>query len=106
MQNDFFTGSLKNKRAINITEQLQRLAIAARKNTVPIIYSIDAHYSQDVEIVRKWGNHAIKGTEETKVIPELMQKKIKTTLLKSGLTADSMRQAWTRCFGASTKKKA
>jgi nicotinamidase-related amidase len=29
------------------------------------------HYPQDVEITRKWGNHAIKGTEGAKVIPEL-----------------------------------
>jgi nicotinamidase-related amidase len=71
VQNDFFTGPLKIKRAINITEPLQRLVIAARKNAVPIIYSIDAHYPQDVEVVRKWGNHAIKGTEGAKVIPEI-----------------------------------
>jgi nicotinamidase-related amidase len=71
VQNDFFTGTLKIKRAINITEPLQRLTIASRKNAVPVIYSIDAHYSQDVEVVRKWGNHAIKGTEGAKVIPEL-----------------------------------
>ena len=71
VQNDFFTGPLKIKRAIGITEPLQRLVVAARKNSVPVIYSIDAHYPQDVEVVRKWGNHAIKGTEGAKVINEL-----------------------------------
>jgi nicotinamidase-related amidase len=71
VQNDFFTGPLKIKRVINITEPLQRLVVAARKNDVPVIYSIDAHYPQDVEVVRKWGNHAIKGTEGAKVIAEL-----------------------------------
>jgi nicotinamidase-related amidase len=71
VQNDFFTGPLKIRRDINITEPLQRLVVAARKNAVPVIYSIDAHYPQDVEVVRKWGNHAIKGTEDAQVIPEL-----------------------------------
>ena len=71
VQNDFFTGPLKIKREINIVEPLQRLVMAARKNNVPVLYSIDAHYPQDVEVVRKWGNHAIKGTEGARVIPEL-----------------------------------
>ena len=71
VQNDFFTGPLKIKREINIVEPLQRLVAAARKNDVPVIYSIDAHYPQDVEVVRKWGNHAIKGTQGAKVIAEL-----------------------------------
>ncbi len=66
-----FTGPLKIKRAINIIEPLQRLVVAARKNEVPVIYSIDAHYPQDVEVIRKWGNHAIKGTAGAQVIPEL-----------------------------------
>ena len=71
VQNDFFTGPLKIKRDIGIVEPLQRLVVAARKNDVPVIYSIDAHYPQDIEVVRKWGNHAIKGTEGAQVIAEL-----------------------------------
>lgn len=71
VQNDFFTGPLKVKRVTNVIEPLQRLAVAARKNHVPVIYSIDAHYPQDVEVTRKWGNHAIKGTKGAEVIPEL-----------------------------------
>jgi len=63
LQNDFFTGPLKVKNVKNIIAPLQRLVVAARKNQVPVIYSIDAHYPQDVEVTRKWGNHAIKGTE-------------------------------------------
>lgn len=71
VQNDFFTGPLKIKRVINIIEPLQRLVVVARKNDAPVIYSIDAHYPQDVEVVRKWGNHAIKGTEGAQIISEL-----------------------------------
>ncbi len=71
VQNDFFTGPLKIKRVGNIVEPLQRLVVAARKNEVPVIYSIDAHYPQDFEVIRKWGSHAIKGTKGAEVIPEL-----------------------------------
>jgi nicotinamidase-related amidase len=71
VQNDFFTGHLKIKRAQKIIDPLQRLTVASRLNNVPVIYSIDAHYPQDVEVVKKWGVHAIKGTEGAKVIPEL-----------------------------------
>jgi nicotinamidase-related amidase len=71
MLNDFVTGKLEIKRAKNIIQPLQRLVVAARKNNVPVIYSNDAHYPQDVEVTRKWGDHAIKGTEGAKVIPEL-----------------------------------
>jgi nicotinamidase-related amidase len=71
VQNDFFSGPLKIKRVIGITEPLQRLVVAARKSNVPVIYSIDAHYPQDVEVVRKWGSHAIKGTQGAQVISEL-----------------------------------
>ena len=54
VQNDFFTGPLKTKRENNLVKPLQRLVVAARKNYVHVIYSIDAHYPQDVEVVRKW----------------------------------------------------
>lgn len=71
VQNDFFTGPMKTKRVGNIIAPLQRLVVAARKNAVPVIYSIDAHYPQDIEVTRKWGSHAIKGTEGAQVIVEL-----------------------------------
>ncbi len=77
VQNDFFTGPLKTKKVGNIIEPLQRLVVAARKNTVPVIYSIDAHYPQDIEVTRKWGSHAIKGTEGAQVIAELEPKEDK-----------------------------
>ena len=71
MLNDFVTGALKVQRANSVIAPLQRLVVAARKNDVPVIYSNDAHYPQDVEITRKWGNHALKGSEGAKVIPAL-----------------------------------
>ena len=71
MLNDFVTGKLEAKRAQRIIPNLKKLIEAARENDVPVIYSNDAHYPQDVEVTRKWGNHAIKGTEGAEVIPEL-----------------------------------
>ena len=71
MLNDFVTGKLEAKRAKHIIPNLKRLVEAARKNKVPVIYSNDAHYPQDVEVTRKWGKHAIKGTKGAEVIPEL-----------------------------------
>jgi nicotinamidase-related amidase len=71
MLNDFVTGKLEAKRAQRIIPNLNRLVETARENKVPVIYSNDAHYPQDVEVTRKWGNHAIKGTKGAEVIPEL-----------------------------------
>ncbi len=71
MLNDFVTGKLEIKRAKHIIPALQRLVVAAHLNNVPIIYSNDAHYPQDIEVTRKWGQHAIKGTQGAEVIPEL-----------------------------------
>jgi len=71
MLNDFVTGKLEVKRTKYIIPNLQKLIEAARKNGVPVIYSNDAHYPQDTEVVEKWGNHAIKGTKGAEVIPEL-----------------------------------
>ena len=71
MLNDFVTGSLECKRAKPIIPKLKKLIEVARKNNVPVIYSNDAHYPQDAEVVRKWGKHAIKGTQGAEVIPEL-----------------------------------
>jgi nicotinamidase-related amidase len=69
--NDFVTGDLKTERAKRIIPKLKKLIEAARKRNVPVIYSNDAHYSHDVEVVEKWGKHAIKGTKGAEVIPEL-----------------------------------
>lgn len=71
MLNDFVTGKLQVKRTMYIIPNLKKLVEAARKNGIPVIYSNDAHYPQDVEITQKWGNHAIKGTKGAEVIPEL-----------------------------------
>jgi len=71
MLNDFVTGNLKTKRAERIIKPIQRLVEAARAHSVPVIYSNDAHFSTDFEVVERWGDHAIKGSPGAQVIPEL-----------------------------------
>jgi len=71
MLNDFVTGNLKSEKAKSIIPNLKKLIEAARKHGIPVIYSNDAHYPHDVEVVAKWGKHAIKGTKGAEVIPAL-----------------------------------
>lgn len=71
MLNDFVTGKLQIDRGKHVISPIKRLIEAARKNNVPVVYSNDAHYPQDLEVTRKWGEHAIKGTKGAEVIPEL-----------------------------------
>ena len=70
MLNDFVTGSLKCDRARSIIPNIERLVKAAREHDVPVIYSNDAHLPSDSEL-KKWGKHAMKGTEGAHVIPEV-----------------------------------
>lgn len=69
--NDFVTGSLRCDRASRIVPNIKRLVEASHKHGIPVIFSNDAHYPQDPEVVNKWGAHAMKGTKGAEVIPEL-----------------------------------
>ena len=71
MLNDFVTGALRAERSGRIIPNLRKLVETARKHRIPVIYSNDAHYNGDFEVVHKWGEHAIKGTPGAEVIPEL-----------------------------------
>ena len=71
LQNDFVSGTINVDSVQAVVAPLQRLVTASRLNNVPVVYSIDAHYPQDVEVKRKWGVHAIRGTAGAQVIVEL-----------------------------------
>ncbi|MCX8182609.1 MAG: cysteine hydrolase [Candidatus Methanomethyliaceae archaeon] len=71
MLNDFVHGSLKCERALRIIPNIKKLIDFSREKGIPVIFSNDAHYPQDPEVVNRWGAHAIKGTKGAEVIPEL-----------------------------------
>jgi nicotinamidase-related amidase len=70
MLNDFVDGKLANPKAQGIIEPSQRLLAHARDQGWVVVYSNDAHRPDDPEL-RVWGEHAMAGTHEADVIPQL-----------------------------------
>ncbi|MCD6262804.1 cysteine hydrolase [Candidatus Bathyarchaeota archaeon] len=70
MLRDFVSGKLRCERARRIIPNLMRLLSAARRHDIPVIYLNDAHLPVDFEL-RRWGEHAMRGTEGAEVVPEL-----------------------------------
>lgn len=71
MLNDFMTGALKCERGLAIVPHTQKLLEEARKNHIPVIFCNDSHLPNIDHELKLWGNHAIKGTNGAKIIPEL-----------------------------------
>lgn len=67
---DFVDGKLANPRAARIIEPLQRLLDHARQSDWVIVYSNDAHRSDDPEL-KVWGEHAMEGDRGAQVIDAL-----------------------------------
>jgi len=94
MLNDFVSGALRCERADRIIPNIKRLIETARKHGVPVIYSNDAHLPTDFEL-KKWGEHAMKGTLGGEVIPELkpvkgdcvMEKRAYSGFFETGLNS-------------------
>ena len=70
MVNDFVTGVLMCERAQRIIPGIRRLADAARKSGVPVLYVNDAHLDSDFEL-KIWGPHSMRGTKGADIIPAL-----------------------------------
>jgi nicotinamidase-related amidase len=70
MLNDFVDGRLANPKAQAIIGPLQRLLAHARDEGWVVVFSNDAHQPDDPEL-RVWGEHAMAGTREAEVIPQL-----------------------------------
>ena len=66
----FVRGRLRAEGAEEIIPVIARLREAFHAKKLPVIYANDAHYPFDFE-VRHWGPHAIRGSEEAKVVEEL-----------------------------------
>ena len=74
MINDFVTGKLGSPRAREIVPNIAALLKKARKQGIPVIYLRDAHTKADREI-DIWGEHAMKGTSASEIVPELKPEK-------------------------------
>jgi nicotinamidase-related amidase len=73
MLNDFIKGALKSDRASKIIPSIKDLIYVARTKGIPVFYCNDEHLKNDPEL-KIWGIHSMKGTEGSKVIPELKPK--------------------------------
>jgi nicotinamidase-related amidase len=71
MLNDFVDGKLANPKAQAIIAPLQELLAHARDEGWVVVFSNDAHQPDDPEL-RVWGEHAMAGTREAEVIPQLV----------------------------------
>lgn len=74
MINDFVTGKFGGERAQAIVPNAVNLLKKAREKSIPIIYVRDAHTSDDREL-GIWGQHGMKGTEGSEIIPQLKPEK-------------------------------
>ncbi|MBU4374388.1 MAG: cysteine hydrolase [Euryarchaeota archaeon] len=74
MINDFVTGKLGSPRAREIVPNIAALIKKAREQRIPIVYLRDAHSSNDNELAI-WGEHAMKGTQGSEIIPGLKPEK-------------------------------
>ncbi len=70
MVNDFVTGKIPCPRAKRIIPNIRRLAEAARRSGLPVVYVNDAHLPRDFEL-KIWGPHSMAGTKGAEIIPEL-----------------------------------
>ena len=75
MLNDFVDGKLKCERAYDIIPNINELAKHANKNKIHVMSVGDAHYQSDYEL-KKWGEHAMKGTYGAKLIDNIKPKNI------------------------------
>ncbi len=66
----FVRGRLKAEGAEEIIPVIARLREEFHRRRLPVVYANDAHYPFDFE-VRHWGPHAIRGSEEARVVKEL-----------------------------------
>lgn len=74
MLNEFVTGKLGSERAQKIVPNIAALLKKARKQGIPVIYLRDAHTATDKEL-GIWGQHAMKDTPASEIIPELSPEK-------------------------------
>ncbi|MFZ0515206.1 MAG: isochorismatase family cysteine hydrolase [Candidatus Nitrosopolaris sp.] len=72
MSKDFIHGKLKCDRAAQIIPKIKLLLEKARQKDIPIFYCNDQHLPMDTYELKLWGPHAMKDTDGSKVIDELI----------------------------------
>ena len=63
-------GAEYQARAQRVIPPLARLLAAARRSGITVIYATDAHQSGDSEL-KKWPPHAMQGTRQAEIVPDL-----------------------------------
>ena len=71
---EFVRGRLRSPQAEAIVPNIVKIVEKAREKKIPIIHVVDAHLPVDIEVRKIWGPHAMKGSPEAKIIPELEPK--------------------------------
>ncbi len=71
---EFVRGRLRSPQAENIVPNIVKIVEKARERKIPVIHVVDAHLPTDIEVRLIWGHHAMKGSPEAKIIPELEPK--------------------------------
>ncbi len=69
------------ERANNVVGNIKALTEYAIANNIPLVYCSDAHIHSDYELTRnggRWDDHAMQGTEGSKIISELPTEGMKT----------------------------
>ncbi len=70
MLKEFVYGRLGFENARKIVPNIVKLVKEARKRKIPIFFICDSHKQEDYEL-KIWGPHALEGSEEAQLIPQL-----------------------------------
>jgi nicotinamidase-related amidase len=103
MINDFVTGKLGSPRSREIVPNIETLLKKARYLGIQVIYLKDAHTSGDREVAI-WGQHAMKGTQGSEIVPQLKPDKNDIVLEKKWYSGfvDTELQSILKKIGANT----
>lgn len=71
MIREFVTGRLGGPHAQAVVPGIERLVDAARLSGSPIVYITDAHLPGVDHEFEVWGSHAVAGSPEAEIVPEL-----------------------------------
>ena len=68
---EFVYGRLSSPSARSIVSNVVKIVDCARSLAIPIVHLVDSHLPVDLEVRKIWGPHAMKGSPEAAIIPEL-----------------------------------